>query len=59
MTKKWNEDEEDDGNDDDVEAQPELGEVLDTFAAHDYDFGMQFLNSLTTTLIRLQNANQN
>ncbi len=37
MAKKWNEDEEDDGNDDDVEAQPQLGEVLDTFAAHDYD----------------------
>ena len=37
MTKNWNEDEEDDGKDDDVDAQPELGEVLDSFAAHDYD----------------------
>ena len=35
--KKWDEDEEDDGNDNDVDARPQLGEALDTFAAHDYD----------------------
>ena len=59
MTKKWDEDEEDDGNDNDVDARPQLGEVLDTFAAHDMIYGMPFLSLLTTVSILSLDINLN